>query len=256
MVVLSDIVVRVKPADQFSAVAVLGDEVRWNLYRFVRRQNQPVTREEAARAARISVKLAAFHLDKLVDRGLLRADQELPHGVHRRVGRAPKRYTVSELEVAVSLPERRYEFVGEILIDSIAQAETNATGESPTALARQIAWERGEGLGARTREERRLGRPGPERTIAAAEELLDEMGYEPSDDERGGLILRNCPFHSLVSRAPELVCSINAAFVDGVLRGMGNETVSAELIPAEGMCCVRVMPQRAVSGDSLPVDAA
>jgi len=232
----------VKPLEQFSAVAALDDEVRHSLYRFVRREGRPVTREEAARAVRISVKLAAFHLDKLVERGLLRADQEVPRGTHRRVGRAPKRYTVSELEVSVSLPQRRYELVGEILIDSVAQAETSPTGELPAELARRIARERGEGLGAKAREERHLGRPGPERTIATAEELLDEIGFEPTDDEHGGLLLRNCPFHALVDRAPALVCSINAAFVDGMLRGIGNETVRADLVPEEGTCCVRVVP--------------
>jgi predicted ArsR family transcriptional regulator len=232
----------VKPTERFSALAALDDEVRWNLYRFVRRESRPITREEAARAARISVKLAAFHLDKLVERGLLRADQKVPHGVHRRVGRAPKRYTLSDLEVSISLPERRYELVGEILIESIAQAETSQTAESPSESARRIARERGEAIGAKAREERHLGRPGPERTIATAEELLDEIGYEPTYDERGGLLLRNCPFHALVGRAPELVCSINTAFVDGMLRGIGNETVRADLVPEKGICCVRVVP--------------
>lgn len=243
MKVLSDIVVRVEPpTEQFSAVAALSDEVRWSLYRFVRQQSRPVTREEAARAARISVKLAAFHLDKLVARGLLRADQEVPHGVRRRVGRAPKRYAVSGLEVSFSLPERRYELIGEILIDSVVQAATNPRGESSAELARRVAWERGEELGAKARDDRRLGRTGPERTIATAEALLDEIGYEPTDDGSGGLLLRNCPFHALVDRAPELVCSINAALVDGMLRGIGNETVRADLVPEEGICCVRVVP--------------
>src|SRR5690242_21928791 len=106
----------VKQEGQLQALAALGDEVRSALYRHVRRENRPVTREEAAQAVRISVKLAAFHLDKLVDRGLLRADQEVPQGVRRRVGRAPKRYSVSDREFSVSLPERRYELAGEIQI--------------------------------------------------------------------------------------------------------------------------------------------
>ncbi len=191
-----------KREEQFLAVSALGDVARWDLYRFVRRQSHPVTREEAARALRISVKLAAFHLDKLVDRGLLRADHEVPDGARRRVGRAPKRYSPSDAEVSLSVPERHYQLVGEILVDTLAQDDAGKAGESTVERARRIAWGRGERLGAEVSEARRPGRLGPERTVAAAEDLLEKHGYEPVDDDDGGLILRNCPFHALVDRAP------------------------------------------------------
>jgi predicted ArsR family transcriptional regulator len=234
----------VKQEGQLQALAALGDEVRSALYHYVRRQNRPVTREEAAQAVRISVKLAAFHLDKLVDRGLLRADHEVPQGVRRRVGRAPKRYSVSDREFSVSLPERRYELAGEILVDSLARMGEEQGGP-PADVSRGVAWDRGWHLGAGLREQRNLGRPGPERTMAAAEDLLDQLGYEPARDDRGGLVLRNCPFHALVQRQPQLVCALNAAFVDGMLRGLGNETVHADLRPETGLCCVCVRPPSA-----------
>jgi predicted ArsR family transcriptional regulator len=231
----------VKQEGQLQALAALGDEVRSALYRYVRRQNRPVTREEAAEAVRISVKLAAFHLDKLVDRGLLRAGHEVPQGVRRRVGRAPKRYSVSDREFSVSLPERRYELAGEILVDSLARA--GAEGGTPSAdVSRRVAWDRGREVGAGLRAQRNLGHPGPERPVAAAEDLLDQLGYVPARDDRGGLVQRNCPFHALAQRQPELVCALNAAFVDGMLRGLGNESVRADLRPAPGLCCVCVRP--------------
>jgi len=232
----------VKQEGQLQALAALGDEVRSALYRYVRRENRPVTREEAAEAVRISVKLAAFHLDKLVDRGLLLADQEVPQGVRRRVGRAPKRYSVSDREFSVSLPERRYELAGEILIDSLARAGAEQGSGSPADVSRRVAWDRGWQLGAGLREQRNLGRPGPERTMAAAEDLLDQLGYEPAGDDRGELVLRNCPFHALVQRQRQLVCALNAALIDGMLRGLGNETVHADLRPEPGLCCVCVRP--------------
>jgi predicted ArsR family transcriptional regulator len=81
--------------------------------------------------------------------------------------------------------------------------------------------------------------------MARAEALLGEHGYEPAGDDEGGLTLRNCPFHGLVERAPELVCGLNAALIDGMLRGLGNQTVRAELRPAPGRCCVRIgVPQQ------------
>lgn len=222
----------------FEAIAALDDEVRRGLYRFVCRQPHPVTRQEAARALRISAKLAAFHLDKLVERGLLAADHNLPEGASRRVGRVPKRYFPSPLEVSLSLPERRYDIIGAILVDTLADPDA---GEDPPELARRIAWQRGRDLGTEARQNRRLGRPGAERTVAAAEDLLDQNGYQPIPDGTGGLVLHNCPFHALVGRAPELICSINTAFIDGILRGLGNDTVRAELTPTPGACCVRVV---------------
>src|SRR5918912_1543735 len=56
-----------------AAIALLADEVRGRLYRFVRAQPTPVTRDQAATAIGISRKLAAFHLDKLTAAGLLEA---------------------------------------------------------------------------------------------------------------------------------------------------------------------------------------
>ena len=56
-----------------AAIGLLADELRQRLYRFVAAQPGPVTRDQAAAAAGISRKLAAFHLDKLVPAVLLEA---------------------------------------------------------------------------------------------------------------------------------------------------------------------------------------
>jgi len=69
--------------------ALLADPVRRRIFRFVRRARRPVTRDEAAASARVSRNLAAFHLDKLVEAGLLSAGRQLVTG-SARVGRKPK----------------------------------------------------------------------------------------------------------------------------------------------------------------------
>jgi hypothetical protein len=66
-----------------AAIGLLADELRQRLYRFVRAQ-PTVTQDQAAAAAGISRKLAAFHLDKLVARLLA--------GAGRAVG--PRRWAV------------------------------------------------------------------------------------------------------------------------------------------------------------------
>src|SRR5215472_2536421 len=95
------------------AIAALDDDLRRGMYEFIRAARRPVTRDEAAAAVGISRKLAAFHLDKLVDAGALRARYEQAAGV-RRVGRVPKVYEPSQLDLRVSIPQRSHEMLAGI----------------------------------------------------------------------------------------------------------------------------------------------
>jgi len=219
------------PPDALAMLAALDDPVRGRLYRFARHSGQPVTREEAAAEAGVSRKLAAFHLDKLVEVGLLEARYESPPGRPKRVGRAPKAYRPAPVEVQVSIPERRYELLAELLVDALGQAD-------PRDGARSLARQRGLDLGGRIRRERRLGRPGAERTLAAAAEVLDGLGFETARDDQATVTLRNCPFQALAKRAPELVCGLNHDLVDGLVRGLGNRSVQVLLDPQPERCCV------------------
>jgi predicted ArsR family transcriptional regulator len=150
-----------------------------------------------------------------------------------RVGRRPKVYEPSDLELEITIPERRYE----LLVDAVAQA---TPGEPPLAAATRVATDRGTELGARFRQRRGLGRLGPERALTAASELLEQLGYEPERRDQHLLRLRNCPFHALARRAPEIVCAINQALLDGILRGLGDQRIQAELAPRPGACCVEL----------------
>lgn len=222
-----------------SVVAVLEDNLRRQMYLYIRRQARPVGRDEAAAAAGISRKLAAFHLDKLVDKGLLKAHYaRLPGRSGPGAGRPSKHYELSDAEVEVSIPERRYDLMGDIVVAALA-------GEAPDAAvrerARTRAWDQGRQMGEQARQERGLRRASSaERVVAAAQEVLDSCGFEPYRDERGGIALRNCPFHDLARQAPEVVCSLNQAFIDGLLRGLGNDRVEAGLEPRTNECCVNL----------------
>lgn len=225
-------------------VAALADDLRRRMYLFVRRQPRPVSREEVADALGVSRKLAAFHLDKLAGEGLLSFRYERPPGRSGPgAGRPAKVYEPSDLEVEVSIPERRYDLVGRMLVDTVCSA---TPADSSQELAATTARRTGEQVGQGARRAYHLGRPGPERTLAAAEAVLDEHGFEPHR-HNGELRLRNCPFHALSRSAPGLVCRMNHAFVDGIVRGLGNDSVDVCLEPAPGRCCVilREPPRRA-----------
>jgi predicted ArsR family transcriptional regulator len=224
-------------------IAALDDRLRQRIYLFVRGRGAAVTRDDVAGELGISRKLAAFHLDKLLDRGLLRAHYARPAGRSGPgAGRTSKMYEASDLEVDVSIPERRYDLVGELLVDAI---EAEAPGESAREVATRVARDKGFEVGERVRAAEGLGRPGPERTFTAALGVLEEHGFEPyREGER--VRVRNCPFHALAQRAPDLVCEMNRSFVDGMLRGLGNGNVEAVIERRPGECCVEL--RRAETG--------
>jgi predicted ArsR family transcriptional regulator len=218
-----------------AAIAALDDDVRRALYEHVRSAGVPVTREEAASAVGISRKLAAFHLDKLVELGVLQSGFGPATG--RRVGRAPRRYEPSCEDIAVHVPERSPELLASILVEAVS---TEGPEERAGEAVLRVARERGTAAGATRRARLRGGRVGAERALAASEELLAEQGFEPFREE-GSVRLRNCPFHPMAGVAPALVCGLNHAYLSGLVEGLdAGDRVAAELVPRAGQCCVEL----------------
>lgn len=218
------------------AVAVLEDDLRRGMYTFIRAARRPVTREQAAGSVGISRKLAAFHLDKLVDAGLLRARYAATGGV-RKVGRAPKVYEPTDVDIAVSIPQRQHDLLADILLDAVL---TEGADENSHQAAMRVAGHHGEELGAIEREQARPGRLGTERALTITEGVLARHGFEPDRQTPTCVRLRNCPFHPLAAKAPDLVCGINHAFLTGLLTGLEATTVRAVLAPTTGECCVEL----------------
>jgi predicted ArsR family transcriptional regulator len=218
------------------AIAALDDDLRWGMYEFIRAARRPVTRDEAAAAVGISRKLAAFHLDKLVDAGVLRAQYQQASGV-RRPGRVPKVYEPSAMDIRVSIPPRSHDVLAGILMDAVAGQDS---GESARDAVGRAARMRGERIGAAERQRARPGRLGAERALSLASTLLAEQGFEPARESPGRLRLRNCPFHPLTTAAPGLVCGLNHAFISGMMDGLEASGVDAVLDPRAGECCVEL----------------
>lgn len=218
------------------SVSVLGERTRRQMFAFIRRARRPVTRDEAAASAGISRKLAAFHLDKLVDAGLLRARYVAPGGV-RKVGRQPKAYEPTETQIRVSIPDRRHELLADMLMRAVL---TEHDSETARQAATRAARETGRELGEAERGRNRLGRLGAERALTICRRMLDEHGFEPVRETPTRLRMRNCPFHPLAAKAPDLVCGMNHAFLEGYLDGLRCTAVEAVLDPRPGECCVEL----------------
>lgn len=235
---LRDIVGAVSgPVDEAAirAVAALEDDLRRGMYSFMRQARRPVARDEAAAAVGISRKLAAFHLEKLVDAGLLSCRMD-GRGAPRKVGRRPKVYEPTA-GVQVAIPARRHDLLADILLDAVLGP---AAGERARDTAVRVATERGERIGAAERDRVRPGRLGTERALTLAQTLLARYGFEPHRDSSTLVTLGNCPFHPLAERAPTLVCALNQALVQGILTGLGVATVEAGFAPAPSRCCVEL----------------
>lgn len=223
-------------ASAIKAVASLTDDLRRGMYAFIRRVRRPVTRDEAAAEVGISRKLAAFHLDKLVEAGLLRASYDAV-GAIRKVGRAPKVYETADADIQIAIPARQHGLLADILLDAVLAAGLDENARQATM---RIARQRGEDLGASEREQARPGRLGAERALTVAEAVLAQYGFEPTRENSTLVRLRNCPFHPLAAKAPDLVCGINHAFLTGFLTGLDAATTRAVLMPYTGECCVRL----------------
>lgn len=219
---------------QISGVAALDEPARRALYRYVSSQGEEVGRDEAARALGISRALAAFHLDKLVEEGLLETSyRRLTGRSGPGAGRPSKLYRRSSRQIQVSFPPRSYELAAKLFASALS------TESSPSTIAalEEIAHDFGVALGS---EARRLAGPNPDPTqlMDAACSLLEAYGFEPYQDDDGTVHLRNCPFHALANDYRTLVCGMNLSLLRGVVAGLGADSIEAVLDPQPGMCCV------------------
>src|SRR5580693_1896537 len=153
-----------------ASLSSLDDPVRRRLYEVVRERAEPVGRDEAAAAAGVGRALAVYHLDKLVEAGLLTASYQRPPGRSGPgAGRPAKLYLRSDREFAVTVPPREYELAARLLVQAV---EADAGGNSRAALleaARRLGAELGGAAGA--------GRD--------LEGALAGHGYEPRRGEDG-----------------------------------------------------------------------
>jgi predicted ArsR family transcriptional regulator len=209
----------VEPQDidaELDTLSVLADPVRRAAYRAVAAASAPVGRDDVAGELRIGRTLAAHHLDRLVEAGLLAVSYARRSGrTGPGAGRPAKLYFRAPGEHAASVPPRAYGAAAELLAEAVDQAGAD---EALYAVARA----RGRAAGSAGRGD--------------VIEALARQGYEPEVD--GAMIrLRNCPFHRLAEQFPPLVCGMNLALLDGLLDGLG-AAGTARLDPTPGRCCV------------------
>ncbi|GAB1333177.1 helix-turn-helix transcriptional regulator [Streptomyces sennicomposti] len=215
--------------EDIEAIAALQDPVRRRLYEYVAGQGREVGRNEAAEAVGVTRTLAAHHLDRLTEVGLLESgSRRLTGRSGPGAGRPAKVYARARAERTVSLPARDYRTAAELLGEAAEQAGLDAV--LCTAARR-----RGEVL---------RGSAAPCGGIEEAMKTLAARGYEPyleGAEETAAAAapvvrMRNCPFHAVAERFPPLVCGMNLALLEGLLGA--DAPVRARMDARPGDCCV------------------
>ena len=222
--------------EHVGGVSALAEPARRALYLYVVAQPSPVSRDQAATGVDLPRHTAKFHLDKLVEEGLLDTESRRLFG--RRgpgAGRPTKLYRRSAREVAVSLPPRRYDLAGQILADAVA--ETARAGGPVLDAVRRAAEAEGRRMGAGDAP------AAGEDVLGSVAATLSARGYEARRDD-DGIVLANCPFHALAQEHAELVCGMNLHLVSALLDERGASAARAVLDPQPGRCCVRVSHSR------------
>lgn len=200
------------------SIGTLKDPVRRRLYDFVAAKRRDVSRNEAAEGCGIQRTLAAFHLDKLVEAGLLDVtSRRLSGRTGPGAGRPAKLYRRATVEHTVSVPPRSYDLAAAVLAEALERAGAD---RELHATARRV----GQRIGEASRGK-------------SLRHVLRQQGYEPHQ-EGGATRLRNCPFHRVAAGYPLAVCGMNLALCEGLVDGLGIDDREARLDPRPGECCV------------------
>jgi predicted ArsR family transcriptional regulator len=231
---------------QVSGIAALNEPVRRNLYLYVSGRRSEVSRDEAASACGISRTLAAFHLDKLVEEGLLEPTyKRLTGRTGPGAGRPTKLYRRSSRQVSVNLPPRSYELAAKLFAFVLDRPEATEEQSRLGEAARQF----GEAVGAQAATLQDTA-SAPDDPLEAISSALRSYGYEPYYDHAGDVRLHNCPFHVLSREHRGLVCGMNLQLLDGVVQGLGAHNVSAVLEPRPNECCVAFRVDAHLAGEA------
>lgn len=225
---------KARPAvDELATLAMLSESARRRLFDYVSAQPDAVSRDQAASALKITRSLAAFHLDRLAEAGLLDVEfRRLSGRTGPGAGRPSKLYRPAEREFEVSIPPRRYRMAAGWLADALGR-------DVPAEALRETAQAHGEELGRTARS--RVSGTDRHELLNAGVKVLSEEGFAArlTPDER--IVLENCPFDALAHDHRELICGeMNRALFEGFADGLGAGEFRASLEPRPGACCMVV----------------
>jgi predicted ArsR family transcriptional regulator len=133
------------------------------------------------------------------------------------------------------LPPRRYDIAAGLFAEAMASPD-------PAKALNKVARTFGQSLGTQTLN--RVGkRLSTRRLLESVAATLHDFGYEPSVT-RGELTLRNCPFDALCQEYRDIICPMNRAVMDGLVKAlMAPDLITVPESPVD-RCCVTIRTRK------------
>jgi predicted ArsR family transcriptional regulator len=193
--------------DQGAGVA-LG-ESRARVLAVLQDAGGPLGVDDVASRVGLHANTARFHLDGLVESGLVdRSTEE-----REQPGRPRVLYTAKPGTPRVG--RRSYRLLAEILASYLA-----AGVPQPTQAAKRAGQAWGRFLADRLPPYRRVDAAAATKRLTAT---LAEIGFEPEAVAAGGqrrILLHHCPFREVAETQRDVVCSIHLGLMQGLLAGI------------------------------------
>jgi len=230
--------------DALAKLAVLNEPLRRRVYEHVATSPEgEVSRDGVAAALGVARSVVVFHLDKLVDAGLLEVHYRRPPGRGGPgAGRPAKWYRRAPGEIVVSVPERHYDLAAALFARAVERVGESTADIDVGDLLADVARAHGHGLASELSTSTTGVASGEARSalLERLVSLLARHGYEPR--LAGGVVtLANCPFHALVEEHRSLVCHMNHELLSGLVEEAGLPAGAARLDPEPGRCCVTIV---------------
>ena len=214
----------------------MADPSRRHLLRMLDDADDALTLDDLAQRVGLHVNTVRGHLDILEDAGLVE---------RTTVRRAsPGRPRVAFRAVS---PDRREPSAASyrLLADALA-ASIEATSDAPARAAHDAGREWGRAIVAQAKH---AGDLGPDQAMAVVLGSLADLGFGPESRaiESGVEIrLHDCPFRSLARERTDVVCSVHAGLLTGILDAMDSDLVVEDLQPfvEPSLCVARITAWR------------
>ncbi len=223
-------------------VAALGDGTRRRVFFTVREAGDLMGKDDVAEAVGITRRLAGFHLDKLVEKGFLRAEFQRRTGrTGPGAGRPAKLYALAPLEEDKLLNEKHYDLLAELLL----RAMNDRSGADPQQVLERVGYEFGRELGE---AEHAAGRSpsyaSTTEAVMGVVSVLTRFGFGATAGADGQFTARACPFEEMAKVDPHRVCGLDRSIWRGVLSAFNPDaTLAGATARAEGdeACAARVV---------------
>jgi len=194
----------------------------------LRGQPEPLTQSAIEALTQLHENTVREHLIGLVRAGL----------AHRYAAEPSGRGRPAWLYVATDDPgASEYAALASALASTIARTSSNVHDD---ALEAGLSWAE-ELLNERAAQART-----PEQARAHVVLLLDDLGFEPRQDEEhpAEVDLTRCPLLAAAHRHPEVVCAVHLGLVRGALQQFGVDPGGSDLVPfaGPGTCRLLVPP--------------